>query len=110
MIHQKTRLTTKQNLEISSLINECREYDNASTCIQIDHSMNFHKKMKDWYLYYEKDNLVGISSVFAPMDDEAEISICIKPNYRNKGICSRLIDITKDEIDKYKIDKAIYSL
>jgi N-acetylglutamate synthase-like GNAT family acetyltransferase len=105
MILQKTKLTNKQNLDIKSLINECSKYDNASSCIQIDHSMNFHKEMKSWYLYYEKENLVGISSIFAPMDDEAEISICIKPDYRNQGICARLLNITKNEIDKYKIEK-----
>jgi N-acetylglutamate synthase-like GNAT family acetyltransferase len=105
MILQKTKPTTKQNLDIISLINECREYDSASSCIQIDHSMNFYKKMKSWYLWYEKENLVGISSVFSPMDDEAEISICVKPNYRNTGICTKLVNITQNEIDKYKIEK-----
>jgi N-acetylglutamate synthase-like GNAT family acetyltransferase len=105
MILQKTKLTTKQNLDVKGLIAECCEYDTASSCIQIDHSMNFYKKMKNWYICYEKGNLIGISSIFSPMNDEAEISICVKPNYRNNGICTRLLNITQDEIDKYKIEK-----
>jgi ribosomal protein S18 acetylase RimI-like enzyme len=105
MILQKTKLTAKQNLDVKRLITECFEYDNASSCIQIDHSMNFYKKMKNWFLYYEKENLIGISSVFAPMNDEAEISICVKPNYRNNRICTNLLNFSQKEVDIYKIEK-----
>lgn len=93
MIIECTNLSPQQNIEVKSLINICEEYDNAKSCIQMDHSLNSIKELKGWILYYTMGELTGILSMISIIKNEAEISLCVKPNFRKKGIAGEIFEI-----------------
>jgi ribosomal protein S18 acetylase RimI-like enzyme len=93
MIIECTNLSPQQNIEVKNLINMCEEYDNAKSCIQMDHSLNSIKDLKGWILYYTMGELTGILSMLSIMRNETEISICVKPNFRKKGIAREIFEI-----------------
>jgi ribosomal protein S18 acetylase RimI-like enzyme len=108
MIIETINLTSDQIIEANNLINICEKYDNAQMCIQIDHSLNLIKELKGWVLYYNSEELIGMVSIFAPMAKEAEISICVKPDHRKKGIAKELLNGTYKILNDYNIENILY--
>jgi ribosomal protein S18 acetylase RimI-like enzyme len=108
MIINTVNLSNKQTLEINNLITICEEYDNANMCIQIDHTLNLIKDLKSWILYYYNEELIGLLSIFSPMINEAEISICINPKYRNEGISKKLLKIMYENLNESNIGNILY--
>lgn len=98
MIHTYTSLNGRQLAAVKELVKECETYDKAKTCIQIDNSLNAKKDMPSWFLEYDKGTLLAVGSVFAPMEDEAEISVCVKTDHRNKGKGTALLSLVKEEL------------
>ena len=84
-------LTDDQHKEVTTLVQEIESQDGASACVQMEHSLNADQEMTSWLLAYEDGVLVGLASVFAPSRQEAEISICVRPSARRKGLGSRLL-------------------
>jgi ribosomal protein S18 acetylase RimI-like enzyme len=108
MIIEALSLTERQTIEVNNLINICEKYDNAGTCVQMDHSLNNISNLNSWFLYYNNNELSGIASLFAPMHDEVEISICVKPENRNKGIARELLKIAYKNIENHGIKNILY--
>lgn len=94
MQQQIQMLTPKQNSQVSALMMHCEAFDHASTCIQMDHSLNANQEMDSWFLTYDGADLIGVASVFAPSREEAEIAICVAPPHRGRGVGMRLLDGT----------------
>jgi ribosomal protein S18 acetylase RimI-like enzyme len=108
MIIDTVDISDRQTAEINNLVALCEKHDNAEMCIQMDHSLNYFKDMKSWVLYYSKKELVGIASIFSPMADEAEISFCVKPENRRKGISDKLLEIAYGNVREFDIDTILY--
>jgi ribosomal protein S18 acetylase RimI-like enzyme len=108
MIIEALSLTERQIIEVNNLINICEKYDNAKTCVQMDHSLNNIRSLNSWFLYYNNNELFGIASIFAPMHDEVEISICVKPENRKKGIARELLKIAYKNIENHDIKNILY--
>jgi ribosomal protein S18 acetylase RimI-like enzyme len=108
MIINTVNLSNKQTFEINNLITICEEYDNANMCIQIDHTLNLIKDLKSWILYYYNGELIGLLSIFSPMINEAEISICVNPKYRNEGISKKLFKIMYENLNEFNIENILY--
>ncbi|GHT55800.1 acetyltransferase [Spirochaetia bacterium] len=108
MILNTINISNEQILEINNLVNLCEKYDNTKTCIQMDHFLNHFKDLKSWILYYNKEELIGIVSIFAPMINEAEISICINPKYRKKGIAKELMETAHKNLEEFNIGTILY--
>lgn len=74
----------------------CSKIDGVLTPIQWNHDLNTNQEMDSWFLTWAKDEargqeiLVGFLSVFAPFGDQGEFSGCVHPDYRRKGIYSKL--------------------
>jgi ribosomal protein S18 acetylase RimI-like enzyme len=107
MIIEGTNLTKEQLLEVNNLMNICEKYDNAKTCIQMNHSLNYFHELNSWNLYYNNNELIGILSIFSPMRNEAEISICISPSKRKKGVAKELLKIAYKNLEKYNIENVL---
>ena len=90
-----------------SLVELCEKHDKASPRVQFDHSFNMHKDMTDWFFVFDEDNLIGLASIFAPADNEAEISICVNPLHRNQGVFKTLFSCAQREIQSYGIKKIL---
>jgi ribosomal protein S18 acetylase RimI-like enzyme len=72
------------------------------------HSLNHFKDLKSWILRYERGELIGVASIFAPMADEAEISVCIKPEHRRKGLAKELIDAAYQNLKECNIKSILF--
>jgi len=88
---QMKTLTTNEMKEVVALIRECEAYDNASSCVQLDHALNGNPDMDSWFLTYRDSELAGLVSVFAPSRLEAELSICVAPSLREAGLANHLL-------------------
>lgn len=98
---QARQLEAHQSADVQNLVQRCQQYDGASPCVQMEHSLNADQDMDSWFLAYETMNhvpgkLIGLASVFAPSRNEAEISICVDPEYRKHGLGTRLLSLTTD--------------
>lgn len=91
-ILQTNRLTEEQLLEIHELDRISAEADSAKNRISLDNGINYVPGMDSFFLLYEEDALVGLISIFAPMQDVAEISACVHPGYRQQGYFRRLLE------------------
>jgi ribosomal protein S18 acetylase RimI-like enzyme len=101
-------ISNEQILEINNLVTICEKYDNAEMCIQMEHSLNHFKDLKGWVLCYSNKELAGVLSIFAPMINEAEISVCIHPEYRRKGIAGELIERAGKNLEEFNINTVLY--
>jgi ribosomal protein S18 acetylase RimI-like enzyme len=108
MILNTTNLSNKQMVAINALVALCEKHDNAKMCIQMDHSLNNVKDLKSWVLYYTEEELIGVLSIFAPMVDEAEISVCIHPEHRRKGTAGELLKTAHENLNEFNINTVLY--
>lgn len=92
MIRPIDSLSAAETEAIEALVARSEAFDAASCCIQFDHGLNFRKSVPSWFLAGENDRIDridgidGIASVFAPMEGEAEISLCVAPEARGRGL------------------------
>lgn len=84
-------LSADETAAVKALIERSEAFDSASCCVQFDHSLNFRKNIPGWFLAGEDDRIDGIASVFAPMEGEAEISLCVAPEARGGGLGDELL-------------------
>jgi ribosomal protein S18 acetylase RimI-like enzyme len=108
MILNAVDISDKQILEINSLLSTCEKYDDAKTCIQMYHFLNARKDLKSWILYYNNKELIGVVSIFAPLRNEAEISVCVNPKNRRKGIAKELLEIAHNNLKEFDINTILY--
>jgi len=95
---QMKNLTPNEMKEVVALIRECEAYDNASSCVQLDHALNGNPDMDSWFLVYRDSELAGLASVFAPSRLEAELSICVAPSLRKAGLANHLLKEATDHM------------
>lgn len=91
MIQTIGSLSAEQAAAIGELIARSEAFDAASCCVQFDHCLNFRKDIPSWFIAAEGDRIKGIASIFAPMEDEAEISLCVAPEDRGKDMGGALL-------------------
>ncbi len=91
MIRPAGSLSAKETAAIGGLIARGEAFDAASCCVQFDHDLNFRKDVPSWFISEAGDKIHGIASVFAPMEGEAEISLCVAPESRGKGVGEALL-------------------
>jgi ribosomal protein S18 acetylase RimI-like enzyme len=104
MIVTCIHLSPQQSIEVKNLINICEKYDHAKSCIQMDHSLNSIKELNGWILYYTMDELIGILSIISIVKNEAELSICVKPNFRKKGIAREIFEMAYKHLYENNIE------
>jgi ribosomal protein S18 acetylase RimI-like enzyme len=100
------KVLNKTNKEITKQIREveiiCKTYDKTIRNIFLDTSLNFDRKMKSLFLFYEKNKLISVLSIFMPTASQAEISAYTLPEHRQKGYFNKLLDEALKELKKYK--------
>jgi ribosomal protein S18 acetylase RimI-like enzyme len=100
VIHERAGLDAKELRGVQALVRECEEHDRASACIQMDHSLNFRQEMGSWFLCRERGELEGVGSIFAPAEQEAEVSLCVRPSARRSGLGTALLRAAEAELDR----------
>ncbi len=101
MITRKIGLIEGETLFIKKLMEVCEIADGSTPSIQMIHTLNCHPAMKSWIRAFNQDRLVGVLSIFQPQEHEVEISGCVDPEYRGKGIFKALVEQALSEISTY---------
>jgi ribosomal protein S18 acetylase RimI-like enzyme len=83
------------------LVGECVRTDGASACFQSEFTLNWNKEMPCWFLYYSKEVLMAVLSVFAPLQEESELSLYVHPAVRCQGVATKLISKAIEVLSGY---------
>ncbi|MDF2610815.1 MAG: acetyltransferase [Lachnospiraceae bacterium] len=94
--------------QIREIDKQCKKHDKLHGSICLDTSLNIDQGMNSIFLYYEEDRLVSVLSVFMPSAEEAEITACTLPEYRQKGYFNQLLNEAKKELLKYQPIDILY--
>ena len=103
MIEACRKLNPTQTGEVKGLIRRCEIFDAASTCIQLDNSLNAIKDMNSWFLMHERGELVAVGSLFAPKSGEGEISLCVSENHRRARRGTSLLAAIRRELLEHEV-------
>lgn len=107
MIQSTNTLNDHQLLEAKALIAVCRNYDGTFRDPYLSNMLNFDPDMPAFFLYYEKDELVGLLTVYAD-DQDVDVAILVHPNYRRQGIARALYGSFEKETASYPIESVTF--
>ena len=100
--------------DINNLKNICTDYDKTHLKIEIDYKLskgNKNSKNMNFineFMFYDDNKLVGYAGICDFGGDEIEINGMVHPDYRRRGIFTRLFSLAKDEF--YKRDEKVMLL
>lgn len=99
-------LSTEQEAEVRALLVSCEAADAASACVQFDHALNF-RELRGWILLREGGVLVGLGSLFGPGSAGIELSVCVLPAFRRRGLFSRIASEAVREADRLGMQRLL---
>jgi ribosomal protein S18 acetylase RimI-like enzyme len=92
--------------EINDLKNTCAEHDNTQLKLEIEYKLSNSQKITknvnaiNEFMFYDDDKLVGYAGICDFGGDEIEVNGMVHPEYRRRGIFTRLFSLVKDEFNK----------
>ncbi|HOG63788.1 MAG TPA: GNAT family N-acetyltransferase [Sedimentibacter sp.] len=92
--------------DINNLQNICTDYDKTHLKIEIDYKLGKGDKNSEnmnfinEFMFYDDNKLVGYAGICDFGGDEIEINGMVHPDYRGRGIFTRLFSLVKDEFYK----------
>lgn len=107
MIQSTNTLNDHQLLEAKALIAICQKYDGTFRDPYLSNMLNFDPDMPAFFLYYEKDELVGLLTVYAD-DPDVDVAILVHPNHRRQGIARALYRSFEKETASYPIESVTF--
>lgn len=107
MIQARNKLGQEELSEAKKLINCCQAYDGSYRDPYLSNMLNFNPDMPAFFLYYEKDELVGLLTVYAD-DQDVEVAILVHPNHRRQGIARALYRSFEKETASYPIESVTF--
>ena len=107
MIQSTNTLNDHQLLEVKALIAICQKYDGTFRDPYLSNMLNFDPDMPAFFLYYEKDELVGLLTVYAD-DPDVDVAILVHPNHRRQGIARALYRSFEKETASYPIESVTF--
>ncbi|MGF3076149.1 GNAT family N-acetyltransferase [Facklamia sp. P12955] len=99
---------SKQNLSnndiqaAKDLLTHKHQVDRTFSDPYLFNRYNFDRSMPSFFTAYKDRKMIGLLAVYAD-DAEAELSIIVDPNYRRKGIASKLYENFQSETASYGI-------
>lgn len=96
-------LSDKASEEVLNLERICIDHDNLSGSFFLDPSLNFDHRIKSFFLFYEKGELISMLSLFIPTKHEAEITAYTLPKFRGKGYFKSLLGKAVEELRKFDV-------
>lgn len=102
----KGNLNNNDFTEINALKNICFTHENTNLKIEIDYKLSNGVKNSDNIYYlnefmlYDDNKLIGYAGICDFGGDEIEVNGMVHPDYRRKGIFTRLFSLIKDEFNK----------
>lgn len=109
MIIKQTNRPNKDLIkEIKKVQITCKKHDELDGGVFLDNSMNFNSDMNNIFVYYKDNKLVSYISLFAPNNNEVEVSAYTLPKYRKKGCFKALLSKVVAEINKYEVKDLLF--
>lgn len=102
-----TKLSEERQEEVRALEALCREADGTEAVAELSNELNFSRRLKCFFLYYEESELIGFMGIFCPDGKTAEIQAFTAPARRRMGVFTTLLEPAGEEL-KYKDIKQVY--
>ena len=102
-----TKLSEERQAEVRALEALCREADGTEAVAELSNELNFSRRLKCFFLYYEESELIGFMGIFCPDGKTAEIQAFTAPARRRMGVFTTLLEPAGEEL-KYKDIKQVY--
>jgi ribosomal protein S18 acetylase RimI-like enzyme len=102
-----TKLSEDRKAEVRALEALCREADGTEAVAELSNELNFSRRLKCFFLYYEESELIGFMGIFCPDGKTAEIQAFTAPARRRMGVFTTLLEPAGEEL-KYKDVKQVY--
>ena len=102
-------LDKEQKLQVEALIKEVQVFDGTHRIPYLSNNLNFDQEMPAFFLAYEKNQLVGLLTVYADVPDEAELAIMVHPNYRRLGYVKELFHVFRETMQEYQLSFTVMS-
>lgn len=102
-IVMKERINQKDYEDINNLKSVCVEKDNITLKLELDYKLALNDKETDVlnhineYMYYDNSRLIGYIGICEFGGGALEISGMVHPEYRRRGIFTKLFNLLKDE-------------
>ncbi|WP_313341058.1 GNAT family N-acetyltransferase [Sedimentibacter sp.] len=109
----KENLDKDDYTDINNLKNICFDYDKTYLKLEIDYKLNRDEKNSDnlnhinEFMLYEDNKLIGYIGIGSFGGDALEVNGMVHPDYRRKGIFTRLFSLVKDEFYKRKSNEML---
>src|SRR5690554_5198796 len=103
-IKLKENLDENDYKDINILKNICEDYDETYLKLEIDFKLKNSNDRSDnsnlinEFMFYEGNKLIGYAGIGS--FGSLEVNGMVHPDYRRKGIFSRLFSLVKDEFNK----------
>jgi ribosomal protein S18 acetylase RimI-like enzyme len=112
-IKLKQKLNKDDYIDINTLKKQCIEWDQTTLKLELEYKLNSNEKKSivldtvNEFMYYDEHRLIGYVGIFDFGGDEIEVNGMVHPEYRRKGIFSRLFLLVKDEWQKRKAESML---
>jgi ribosomal protein S18 acetylase RimI-like enzyme len=106
-------LSPAQDADLAILMGLCEAEDKASTCLGFNAYLNYDKSMPSYVLAREegpRGRLIGAATLFAPMKEEAELSACVLPEFRRRGVYGGLLSEVRGILSGRGVGRLLYVL
>lgn len=106
LIKLKEILDKNDYTDINNLKNICMDYDKTYLKLEIDFKLSEvdknsnNLKIINEFMFYYDNKLVGYAGICSFGGDALEVNGMVHPDYRKKGIFTRLFSLIKDEFSR----------
>lgn len=104
----KQGLSEQDLQEIRKLAEACNELEGITLKLNYDMLASRPANETNDFLFYDRGVLVGFLGIYCFRSTEAEISGMVHPEYRRKGIFSKLVNAAKEECARRKVPQLIF--
>lgn len=109
----KQHISEKEYKEINQLQEICRSNDKNNLKLELDYKISVYKnseidlKKINEFLYYVEDVLVAYLGISSFGGNNAEVNGMTHPDFRRKGLFTKLFELAIDECNKRNFDKIL---
>ncbi len=96
--------------EIRELERICREKDGTEGEVFLSSEYNFERSIKCFFTYFDEEKPVAFLCLFIPSENEAEVTGFTHPDYRRKGLFTKLYAKAQEELLSYGIERTVFVL
>ncbi len=106
LIKLKENLNENDYTDINNLKNICMDYDKTYLKLEIGFKLNEvdknsnKLKLINEFMFYDDNKLVGYAGICSFGVDALEVNGMVHPDYRRRGVFTRLFSLVKDEFSR----------